>query len=88
MHDFRCCDAQEMYFKEMQDITHHYKETEEGVEFMCRAFEETRLEGEMRRAIDVALRMITRGKYTLEEIAEDTGLPLDKVQELAATKTA
>ena len=55
---------------------------------MCRAFEETRMEGEMRRAIDTAIRLIKRGKLTLEEIAEDTGLPIDKVQELAGAKTA
>ena len=88
MHDFRCCDAKDMYFKEMKEITHHFKETEEGVEYMCRAFEETRMEGEMRRAIDTAIRLIKRGKLTLEEIAEDTGLPIDKVQELAGAKTA
>ena len=83
-----CCDAKDMYFKEMKEITHHFKETEEGVEYMCRAFEETRMEGEMRRAIETAKRMIARGKLTLEEIAEDTGLSLEKVQELAGTKTA
>ena len=83
-----CCDAKDMYIKEMKEITHHFKETEEGVEYMCRAFEETRMEGEMRRAIETAKRMIARGKLTLEEIAEDTGLSLEKVQELAGTKTA
>ena len=88
MHDFRCCDAKDMYFKEMQEITYHFKETEEGVEYMCRAFEETRREGAMQHAIDTAMRMIARGKYTLEEIAEDTGLPLAKVQELDKAKTA
>ena len=54
--------------------------TDEGVEYMCRAFEETRMEGEMRRAIETAKRMIARGILTLEEIAEDTGLSLEKVQ--------
>ena len=55
---------------------------------MCRAFEEIRLEGEMRHAIDTAKRMIERGKYTLEEIADVAGLPIETVQELAGTKTA
>ncbi len=32
--------------------------------------------------------MIVRGKLTLEEIAEDSGLPLAKVKELAEAKTA
>ena len=88
MHDFRCCDAKDMYFKEMKEITHHFKETEEGVAYMCRAFEETRMEGELRGRIDTAKRLIELGKNTLEEIALVTGLTLEKVQELVGTKTA
>ena len=88
MHDFRCCDAKDMYFKEMKEITHHFKETEEGVAYMCRAFEETRMEGELRGRIDTAKRLIELGKNTLEEIALVTGLTLEKVQELVETKTA
>ena len=88
MHDFRCCDAKDMYFKEIREATRHFKETEEGVEYMCRAFEETRMEGEMRRAVNTAIKLIRRGRDTLEEIAELTELPLEKVQELAEVKTA
>ena len=84
MHDFRCCDAKDMYFEEMKEITHHFKETEEGVEYMCRAFEETRNE----KAIWIAQRMIAGGKLSLEEIADYTGLPIQKIQELAGAKTA
>ena len=53
-------------------------------DFMCRAFEETRNE----KAIRIAENMIDKGKYTLEEIAEVTELPLEKVRELAGEKTA
>ena len=88
MHDFRCCDAKDMYFKEMKEITHHFKETEEGVEYMCRAFEETRMEGELRGRIDTAKRLIDMGDLPLEKIAVACGLTLEKVQELAGTKTA
>ena len=84
MHDFRCCDAKDMYFKEMQEIMHHFKETEEGVEYMCRAFEETRNE----KAIWIAKNLIEAGKMTFDEIAKACGLPLDEVQELAGAKTA
>ena len=51
---------------------------------MCRAFEETRNE----KAIRIAKNMIEKGKLDLEDIAEYTGLPLEKVQELAGMKTA
>jgi len=48
------------------------------------AFEQTRNE----KAIRIALKMLERGKMTLEEIAEDTELPLETIQELAKKKTA
>ena len=54
---------------------------------MCKAFEETRLEGEYRGRMETAIKLIQRGKLTLEEIAEDTGLALEKIQELRGTKT-
>ena len=38
--------------------------------------------------IENALKMIARGKLTLEEIAEDSGLSLEKVKELADKRTA
>lgn len=88
MHDFNCWNPEDMKLSEMKEVTRYYKETQEGVESMCRAFEETRREGALQHAIDTASRLIVRGKLTLEEIAEDTDLPLEKVQELAGTKTA
>ena len=45
MHDFSCCDPDDMNFDVIKDATRYYKENEEGVAFMCRAFEETRKEG-------------------------------------------
>ena len=60
------------------------RKAEEGVEYMCRAFEETRNE----KAIWIAKNMIELGKNTLEDIARVTGLSLEKVQELAGAKTA
>ena len=55
-----------------------------GVEIVCVAFEQTRNE----KAIRIAMNMIERGTYTLEEIAEVCELPLEKVQELAKQKGA
>ena len=39
-------------------------------------------------AITFAQKLLALGKLTLEEIAETSGLPLAKIQELAAEKTA
>ena len=45
MHDFSCWNPEDMNFDLLRDATRYYKENPEGVEFMCRAFEETRNEG-------------------------------------------
>lgn len=63
---------------------------------MCRAFEEIAFEAAKEaaekatheKAIDTALKMIARGRMTLEEISEDSGLPLEEVKELAQKKPA
>lgn len=88
MHDFCCWNPDDMNFDLMRETARYYKETPEGVEIMCKAFEETRREGAYRAQIETAKRLISRGKMSLEEIAEDTALPLETVQELAGQRTA
>ena len=59
---------------------------------MCKAIEQIRSdsvqEGELNRAYQIAKRMLERGKNTVEEIAEDTGLPIETIRELAGEKSA
>lgn len=59
---------------------------------MCRAIEEmldeVREKTEMRTRIEVTLNMINDGELSLEEIAQYSGLPLEKVKELAPKKSA
>ena len=45
-------------------------------------------EGKKEQSIETALKMIARGKLTLEEIAEDSGLTLEEVKELADKRSA
>ena len=47
-----------------------------------------RQEGAEQNKIDNALRLIANGKLSLEDIASCVDLPLEKVQELAAKKSA
>lgn len=54
-----------------------------GVDIMCRAFEETRLE----KAMQIAKNLIEQGQLTLEVIASVTELPLEEIQKLAAEMT-
>ena len=51
---------------------------------MCKAMEERCKEVEKLKAIQFAINLINRGKETFEEIAEDSGLTIDEVNELAA----
>ncbi|MCX4345431.1 MAG: hypothetical protein OSJ53_16285 [Kineothrix sp.] len=54
---------------------------------MCQVFEDLAEKWAKERVTEEkkesARRMIVRGKQTLEEIAEDIGLPLEEVRELA-----
>lgn len=88
MNDFCSCDPDDMNFDLMKEATRYYKETEEGVEYMCRAFEETRNEGAMNKAITIARNLLKEGIMSLEMIARVTELPLETIKGLAESKTA
>lgn len=87
MHDFRCTNADDMYFELMADTTRYYKQNPKGVSIMCKLMEdrvnETAREAKKENSIDIALKMLSRGKLTIEEIAEDSGLALEEVNKLA-----
>ena len=55
---------------------------------MCRAIETYGEQMALRRAIENAKKMIAGGKLTLEEMAEYSGLSLEKVRELADKRIA
>lgn len=50
---------------------------------MCKAMEEMRKEAVHKNTVELALKMLARGRDSLEEIAEMTGLPLEEVRKLA-----
>lgn len=88
MSDFFCTESKNMCYKELSDRVRQYKETEEGVKNMCEIWEEVRNEGIIKASIEHAQRMIDNGKLSLEEIAQCSGLPIEKVRELAEKKSA
>ena len=73
-----------MCYKELAERVREFKETEKGVDDMCEIWDEVRNEAR----IENAVKLLENGKLTLEEIAECSGLSLDKVRELAGNKTA
>ena len=88
MSDFYCTSANDMFYNELSERVKIYKETEEGVNTVCDILEEMKNEAAEKRSIENAITMINSGKLTLEEIALFSGLPIEKVRELAGNKSA
>ena len=96
MQDFYCTVADDMCYKELADKVRYFKETEEGEEFMCDILNEMKieaknegiLEGKIEGKIEVAQELIKNGKLSLEDIAESTGLSIERIRELAGNKSA
>lgn len=55
---------------------------------MCEIWDEVRNEAVEKVSVEHARKMLRNGKLSLEEIAECSGLSLDKVRELAGNKSA
>ena len=55
---------------------------------MCKIMEDMRNEAVAARNIEFARKLIARGKDTVEEIAELTGLTVEEVEALKGTLTA
>lgn len=92
MHDFRCTDAKDMYYKVLADRVRYFKEDEKGVASMCKAIEDMRNEvaaeatakATRETMINIARSMIAAGKLGHDEIAQYTSLMLSEIQQLAA----
>ena len=82
MHDFSCTDPSEMYYGVLADRVRFFKESKEGIAIMCKVMEDMRTQTLKDGMKEVALRMLKAGKYTLEEIADISGLPIGEVQRL------
>ncbi len=81
-----------MNFELMADRTRYLKENPKGVSKMCRIMEDMRneslKEGIKEGMKETALRMLTAGKYALEEIANISGLTLEEVNQLKEGRNA
>lgn len=75
-----------MVYTELAERVRHLKESEEGEMNMCRLVEEYGNERSLETREENAKRLLENGKLTVEEIAECSGLPLEAVKKLAASK--
>lgn len=88
MHDFHCQNADDMINPILAEEVRAMKETEGGQRHMCRLLEEMREEAAAEathdKAVELALKMLQRGRDTCEEIAELTGISVDEILKLKA----
>lgn len=104
MHDFNCKNAEDIVNPLLAEEVRYLKETEGGRGRMCKLLEEMRaeaaaeaaakarkegkLEGNHEKAVSMALKMLKRGRDSMEEISEMTDLSLEEVRELSKKQTA
>ena len=96
IHDFMCSQSSDMLCEPIAKVTYKYKNTPEGVDYMCKAVEEYglkrekegilkgRQEGHQEGIIDSVIKFIKKGKLSYEEIADNFDMPVDEVRKLAA----
>ncbi len=78
MQDLSCTNPDEMNYKELADRARYFKKDKEGGKIMSKIMEDII----NHEKIEVAKRMLERGKLTKEEISEDLDLPLSIVESL------
>lgn len=87
MHDFRCTKSEDMNFGLLAERTKYFKETPEGVSYMCKIIEdrvnETAKKAKYEQSVSIAVRMISKGLLSFEDIAEYSSLTIDEVKALA-----
>ncbi len=81
-----------MYYFALADRVRYFKETKEGKEAVCKAFEEIKdmghAEGAHDKSVEIAKMLISMKKNTVQEIAQATGLTVEEVEALAQLQPA
>ena len=96
MSDFVCKDPAKFNFKELGEATEYYKQNGKGAGNMSEAMRKyldakAEIKAEKiaeEKNKELALKAISKGKHSLEEIAELYDLTMDEVKELANGKSA
>lgn len=83
IHDFKCSQPSEMYYTNLAERAHFFKDTEGGYDNMCKIMEESNREAARQKTYQIAINLIRMGSLSKEDIAKATNLTLEEVQELA-----
>lgn len=77
-----------MYFPLLANRTRYFKETQKGVEEMCKIMEETREEGIARGIaqgrLETTVKYYRKGAISAEEAAKDLGMTVEEFRKKAA----
>ena len=88
MHDFSCTDPNQMKFPLLEEITRYYKETQEGVAYMCKAFEEvrdeSRAEGMQEEKISNVKALMNNLSFTAKQAMDALSIPAEDQAKYAA----
>lgn len=77
MHDFRCIDADDMFYSELAKHVKHFKETEGGMESMCKAMEERVNRERIDNSFEHIKNLMEAMKMTAEQAMEVLKIPDD-----------
>ena len=66
----------------LAERTRYFKETPEGVEYMCKAMEERCNEVAKMKSYEIALNLLTIGTLNDETIAKATGLSVEEISQI------
>ncbi len=90
IHDFGCTKPSDMYFSEMSESAHKYKETEEGVSEMCKMMEDMRNNaqeaGEKIGMIKTLIALVKDGILSLAEAAKRADMTVDEFEKISGLK--
>lgn len=86
IHDFGCTKPSDMYFSEMSESAHKYKETEEGVSEMCKMMEDMRNNAEKAGVIKTLVDLVKKGLLTLAQVAEQANMTVDEFEKVSGLK--
>ena len=87
MHDFKCTNPDDMFFKELAKRPRYFKETDEGVKAMCKVIEDMRNQTVWNTKVEVVKGMIEIG-LSHEQIAKAAKLTVEQVKDIAGEKSA
>ena len=87
MHDFKCTEPDEMFFKELAEKPRYFKKTVEGVSSMCKVLEDMRNQTAWNTKVESVKRGLANS-FSYEQIALIVGLTVDQVKEIAGEKSA